>query len=113
MLNALPTDKKEILLIAHNSDYGCRFILEYLQNVKPIVKSDKFLQIKATYYSPIRKKKISTIVKGSYKLIQMPLRDFGKYFKLDANKEVMPYGDYTYENVTMGACTIQSALKYS
>ena len=30
MLNALPTDKKEILLIAHNSDYDCRFILEYL-----------------------------------------------------------------------------------
>ena len=42
MLNALPTDKKEILLIAHNSDYDCRFILEYLQNAQPIVKSDRF-----------------------------------------------------------------------
>ena len=29
MLNALPTDKKDILLIAQNSDYDCRFILEY------------------------------------------------------------------------------------
>ena len=48
MLHALPTDKDEILLVAHNSDYGCRFILEYLQNVKPIVKSNRFLQIKAT-----------------------------------------------------------------
>ena len=56
MLNALPTGKKEILLIAHNSDYDCRFILEYLQNVKPIVKSDRFPQIKATYYNPIRKR---------------------------------------------------------
>ena len=37
MLNALPTGKGEILLIAQNSDYDCRFILEYLQNVKPIV----------------------------------------------------------------------------
>ena len=27
MLNALPTDKNEILLIAHNSDYDCIFIL--------------------------------------------------------------------------------------
>ena len=27
MLNALPTDKGEILLIVHNSDYDCRFIL--------------------------------------------------------------------------------------
>ena len=56
MLSALPTDKKHILLIAHNSDYDCKFILEYLQNVKPIVKSVRFLQIKATYYNPIRKK---------------------------------------------------------
>jgi len=73
MLNALPTDKKEILLIAHNSDYDCRLILEYLQNVKPIVKSGRFLQIKATYYNPIRKKKINIIVKDSYKLIPMAL----------------------------------------
>ena len=38
MLKALPTDKKRILLIAHNSDYDCIFFLESLQNVKPIVK---------------------------------------------------------------------------
>ena len=56
MLNALPTDKDEILLIAHNSDYDCRFLLEYLRNVKPIVKGGRFLQIKATYYNPIKKR---------------------------------------------------------
>ena len=27
MLNALPTDKEEICLIVHNSDYGCILIL--------------------------------------------------------------------------------------
>ena len=37
VLNALPIHKGEILLIAHSSDYGCIFILEYLQHVKPIV----------------------------------------------------------------------------
>ena len=40
----------------------------------------------------------------------MPLRYFGKCFKLDVSKEVMPYNVYTYGNVTMGACSIQSAL---
>ena len=39
MLNALPAGRKKILLIAHRLDYGCRFILEYLQNAKPIMKS--------------------------------------------------------------------------
>ena len=42
MLNALPVDKGEILLIAHNSDYDCRFISEYSQNVKAIVESVRF-----------------------------------------------------------------------
>ena len=74
MLNALPHDKGDILLIAHNSDYDCKCILEYLQNVQPIVKSDILLQIKATYYNPIRKKNINTNVKDSYKLIPMALR---------------------------------------
>ena len=50
------------------------------------------------------------IVKHSYKLIPMALRYFGKCFKLDVSKEVMPYSVYTYGNVTMGACSIQSAL---
>ena len=80
MLNALPTDKHEILLIAHNSDYDCRFVLQYLQNVKPIVKGGRFLQIKATYYNPIAKKKIKLIIKDSYNLISMPLAKIGKCF---------------------------------
>ena len=40
----------------------------------------------------------------------MALRDFGKCFKLDVSKKVMPYNVYTYENVNMGACSIQPAL---
>ena len=60
MLNALHTNKNDILIIAHNSDYDCRFILQYLQNAKPIVKYGRFLQIKAQYYNPIvRKNKIN------------------------------------------------------
>ena len=104
MLNALPIGKGEILLIAHSSNYDCRFILEYLQ----IVKSNRSLQMKATYFNPIHKKKINIIVKDSYKL--MPLRDFGKCFKLDVSKEAMPYNVYTYDNVNTGACSTQSAL---
>ena len=110
MLNALPTDNDEISLIAHNSDYGCRFILEYLQNVKPIVTSNRFSQVKATYYNPIAKNKFKLVVNYSYKFIPMALSRFGKCFNLDCHKEVMPYNVYTYENVNMGACSIQSAL---
>ena len=37
MLNALPIGENDISLIAHNSDYGCIFILEYLEHVKPML----------------------------------------------------------------------------
>ena len=80
MLNALPTDKGELLIIGHHSDYDARFVLEYLQNVQPIVKGGRFLQIKATYYNPIQKNTIKLIINYSYKLISMPLREFGKCF---------------------------------
>ena len=86
MLNALPTDNKEILLIAHNSDYDCIFILEYLQNDKSIITSGGILQIKATYYNTKSENNINIIVKYSDKLIPMPLRYFGKCFRLDVSK---------------------------
>ena len=110
MLSALPTDKSETLLIAHNSYYGCRFIFDFSNNVKPIVNSSRLLHIKATYYNPKAKNTINTIVEDSYKLVPMPLRDLGKCFKLDVNEEGLPYNVYTYENDNMGACSIQSAL---
>ena len=50
------------------------------------------------------------IIKDSYKLIPMALKEFGKCFKLAVSKELMPYNVYTYETVSMGAASIQSAL---
>ena len=40
----------------------------------------------------------------------MVLATFRKSFNLTCHKEVMPCTAYTYENVSMGACSIQSAL---
>ena len=40
----------------------------------------------------------------------MALRELGKRFKLEVSKEGMTYNAYTYENVSMGACSIQDAL---
>ena len=73
MSNALPTDKTEILLIAHDSDYDCRFMLEYLEHVKPIVKGGRFLQIKATHYNPIKGTNLKLTMTYSYKVINMTL----------------------------------------
>ena len=109
MLNNLPTDKHEIILIAHTANYGCRFIQQYLQIVRPIVKSIRILTLKGICYSPIHNK-TEIAIKDSYRLIPMALHEFGKCFTLDCHKEIMPYAIYTYENVSLGVCRIQDAL---
>ena len=55
MLNNLPTDKHEIILIAHNANYDCRFVQHYLQHVRHIVKRNRMLMLKGIYYNPIHK----------------------------------------------------------
>ena len=89
MLNALPTDKTEIRLIAHNSDYDARFSVYYLDHVKPIVKSNRVLHIKTTYYNPIQTKNIKLNIKYSYNLISMPLRQFGCCFTFYVSTNVI------------------------
>ena len=108
MLNALPIDRKGNLPIAHNPDYACKCILFF--NEKPVVKSNRSLQTKATYFNPIHKTRIKIVVKYSYQSFQLPLRDFGKCFNLGCHSEVMPYGVYTHQHVDMGACCVQDAL---
>ena len=49
-------------------------------------------------------------MKDSYKLIPMALATIGKCLNLTNHKEVMPYNVYTYETVSMGVASIQSAL---
>ena len=82
MLNNLPTDTHEIILIAHNANHDCRFIKQYLQNVRPIVKSNRMLMSKGIYYNPIHTNKIKIVIKGNYRLIPMALHESGKCFKL-------------------------------
>ena len=43
------------------TDYDSMFIVQYLQHIKPIVTSGRFLQVKATYYNPIVKNGYVTI----------------------------------------------------
>ena len=38
MTNTSPNGKHELLVIAHNSDHGCRLILGYLEHITTIVK---------------------------------------------------------------------------
>ena len=99
MLDNLPR-YKNIMLIAHNANYDCRFLLKYLEKQNPLVKGNRILSCNAhfnRYGDP--KQKINIIIKDSIKIINMPLSSFGKSFNLDVEKEIMPYQIYTRENI--------------
>ncbi len=53
MLESLSYDSKRykgIMLIAHNANYDCRFLLEHLYAEKALMKGRRFLNTDAVYY---------------------------------------------------------------
>ena len=112
MLNNLP-DKENIMLIAHNANYDCRFILNYLKRTIPIIKSGRFISIDAEYWRYNDKtQKINIRIKDSYKMIDFALSKFGEAFTLKQSKEIMPYGIYTNINIQKRFVKIEEAMKF-
>ena len=101
------------MLIAHNANYDCRFLLTYLSHEKPLVKGGRILSCNAIFfrYGDI-KQTINILIKDSLKIINMPLRKFGECFKLDVEKDIMPYPLYTPLNIDGVYVPITSALHY-
>ena len=51
-------------------------------------------------------------IKDRVKIINMPLKKFGKSFKLDVEKETMPYQLYTQDNIDKVYVPIFNAAAY-
>jgi hypothetical protein len=68
--------KRFIRLIAHNSSYDFRFILKYLYNLDTIEKGTGLMNATANYTA--NGKTIGIQVRDSLKMINMPLRKFGR-----------------------------------
>jgi len=112
MLNDLPY-KPNIMLIAHNANYDCRFLLQYLTRDKTLVKGSRILTCSGVFYRfQDNKQPINIKIKDSLKIINMPLRKFGVSFNLDVSKEIMPYPIYTQENINKVFVPISHALKH-
>ena len=81
--------KEDTLLIAHNSSYDLNFVISYFTKIKSLIKrSSKTISCKGKY------KKINIEVRDSWSMISMPLKKFGKCFKLKQGKEVISYNSY-------------------
>ena len=101
------------MLIAHNANYDCRFLLKHLVNERPLVKGMRILSCNAIYYRYGRSDNAINIqIKDSLKIINMPLSKFGKSFSLDCEKDIMPYQIYTPDNIEKVYASISKAITY-
>jgi hypothetical protein len=105
-LQFLKSLKKNSLLYAHNATYDKTFLLPHLNNVSDISRGNHLLSMKGEFC----KKKI--IIKDTYNVLTMPLSKFGKTFKLDVEKEVMPYKVYSRDSLRRRWILIDEALPF-
>ena len=90
---------KPIRLMAHNAGYDIRFIYEYLFCFSMINRGKFILRGNGRFYFG-KDQYIPIEIQDTYAIISSPLKDFGKMFKLEVKKEVMPYNLYTEKNVS-------------
>lgn len=100
----------KIRLIAHNLRYDHTFLLKYLTNFHSIQRGVKILHGNGIFMNG--NKKIQIQVQDSLSLIPKPLRDFGECFKLDCEKEYMPYKMYTNENIKKNFIPLDEFKEY-
>lgn len=82
----------QIMLYIHNLAYDMKFYANY--GIRSSVKKgNTWYQFTQTY------KQVTIISRDILKLLKYKLADFGTIFKLDVEKECMPYEFYTYERL--------------
>jgi hypothetical protein len=89
---------KVIILVAHNAGYDYRFIIDYLVMDSEITSGKRLLESKGRFYYD-KGKYVKIIIKDSYSLCGFGLAKWGEAMKVPSEKEIMPYGLYTSQNV--------------
>lgn len=87
----------------HNLNYDMAFILPFIplvQNSSVVEVNNRIIAFK--WFCPTTHQTIH--FRDSYAMISAPLRDFGKMFGLDVEKEIFPYSFYTTDNFAQYAC---------
>ena len=88
-------------MIAHNSNYDCRFMLKYLRKLAPpIDKNNKFIQMRGEFHRCNNPNQVLQItLKDSIRLIPLALSEFGECFNVEVSQEILPYGIYIEDNL--------------
>ena len=89
---------KVIILVAHNAGYDYRFIIDYLVMESEITSGKRLLEAVGKFYYA-KGQCVRIVIKDSYSLCGLSLAKWGEAMKVVSEKEIMPYGLYTSQNV--------------
>ena len=90
--------EENIRLIFHNAAYDLRFIFDYLTHPVLIERGKMLLRGYGKFYYG-KNKYINIQIQDSYSIIPEPLKKFKDMFNLPMEKDILPYGLYTKQNV--------------
>lgn len=105
--NTLKEDK--VIVYFHNLKYDFSVLKHYLNIMGRCIKNGMLYSFKATYSG----RKIE--FRDSYKLINIPLKDFSKTFNLGddlTKKEAIGYTYYTEDNIYLDKANIKEYIKH-
>ncbi len=95
-----------LFMIAHNASYDFTVgIIEHLYGVKTIEKGSMLMSASGKYFR--NGKPIRITVHDSYAKIPTKLAKFGEMFKLEQEKDVMPYRVYNTGNIARGWASLK------
>lgn len=106
-------DKKlpVVKMLAHNLSYDFRFLSKYLYRVNTIEKGmSTMMSANGVFYH--NGKSVKFVFNDTLKMIPMALRDFNKSFKIESQKEILPYALYTEENIQQRVHDVDYCLSF-
>ena len=103
--------KLEPALYAHNMRYDWRHLHPEVTMLSSIEPNGRFINATALFFTG-KKKSVNLLFKCTYNMIASPLIKFKKLFKLNVEKEAMPYDVYTEETINKEWINVEECLKH-
>lgn len=90
ILDSICAGRKSVVIMAHNARYDSETLVRELSQVHTLIEKGSRLKLLRGTYGNCK-----VTLKDTYSMISFPLSRFGNLFKLDVEKELMPYEMYT------------------
>jgi len=95
----------DFVIMAHNITYDIQFLMKHIKHYSPIIRGGSKVCGGTFYYRGTR-----FCMKDTWAIIDSGLAGFKEFFKMDFEKEIMPYDLYNKDTVGRNTCKIQDAL---